>query len=297
MIQMNWGTLLAALVTPMDERGKVDYVTAADLAEDVLSRGCDGVVVCGTTGEAATLNWAEKRDLLASVGDRIKGKGLLLAGVGSNCTGDTVALIKKTEALPADGYLVITPYYNKPNQAGLVRHFQAVAAATDKPIMLYNVPARTARDMSLADYRLVLAACPSITAVKEASGDLVKASCLTANFPQVSFYSGNDELWLPLMALGFKGVVSVAANVAPGAMAKLADAVRAGEWGKALALHHYLSPLFAALFLETNPVPVKAALAIQGWPVGEPRLPLARLSPNNWNQLLAVMKEYAREGL
>jgi len=292
---IEWGKTLAAIVTPMDAKGEIDIPVAVSLARDIIANRCDGVVVCGTTGEAATLSLEEKLRLISSLG-QIRGDGLLIAGVGGNCTRDTIALIRAVEALPVDGYMVITPYYNKPNQAGLVQHYMAVDAASTRPIMLYNVPSRTGMDMSRDDYEQVLANCPKITAVKEASPDLTKAGWLAAKFPDVDFFSGNDNFTLPLMVLGFKGVVSVAANVVPAAMAQLTALASQGDWEGARHIHELLSPLFAALFVETNPVPVKAALELQGWPAGSPRLPLARLSRANTAWLAEVMKNYTREG-
>lgn len=296
MKRMEWGKTLTAMVTPMDAAGELDIPAAVDLARDIIAHGCDGIVVCGTTGEAATLSTEEKLRLISSLGEEIRSEGLLIAGVGGNCTRDTVGLIRQVEALPVDGYMVITPYYNKPNQAGLVQHYMAVDAASTRPIMLYNVPSRTGIDMSKDDYELVLANCPKITAVKEASPDLTKGGWLAAQFPDVDFFSGNDNLTLPLMVLGFKGVVSVAANVVPAAMAQLTALASQGDWAGARHIHEFFSPLFAALFVETNPVPVKAALELQGWPAGSPRLPLARLSRANTAWLAEVMKNYTREG-
>mgnify|MGYP000855210813 FL=1 len=291
-----WGKTLTAMVTPMDAKGRVDISTAVALAEDIIGNGCDGVILSGTTGEAATLTRDEKVELFGAVGEAIQGKGLTIAGVGSNCTRDTVELIRHVEDLPVDGYMIITPYYNKPNQAGMVRHYMAAEDASTKPIMLYNVPSRTGIDLSLEDYQRVLTNCPKITAVKEAGADNGKASRLVAEFPDVDFFSGNDNGTLPLMVLGFKGVVSVAANVAPGAVSWLTLQASQGHWDSARKTHDYLSPLFSAMFLETNPVPVKAALELQGWSVGDPRLPLAGLSESNFRSLENIVKSYTREG-
>jgi 4-hydroxy-tetrahydrodipicolinate synthase len=293
---MEWGTTLTAMVTPMNSVGAVDTATAVALAKDIIDNGCDGVILCGTTGEAATLTREEKLALFAAVGDAVAGKGLVIAGVGSNSTRETVELIRQADKLPVDGYMIITPYYNKPNQAGMVEHYKAAAAASTKPIMLYNVPSRTGIDLSLEDYQRVLSNCPGITAVKESGADFPKASRLVSEFPEVAFFSGNDIDTLPLMLLGFKGVVSVAANVVPAAVSWLTKQASQGNWEGARRTHVYLTPLFAALFSETNPVPVKAALEFQGWPVGSPRLPLARLSAGNCGRLRAIMKDYTREG-
>lgn len=295
MKAMEWGTTLTAMVTPMNAEGAVDTATAVALAKDIIDNGCDGVILCGTTGEAATLTREEKLALFAAVGEAVD-KGLVIAGVGSNSTRETVELIRQADKLPVDGYMIITPYYNKPNQAGMVEHYKAAAAASTKPIMLYNVPSRTGIDLSLEDYQQVLRNCPGITAVKEAGANFAKAGRLVAEFPEVQFFSGNDSETLPLMLLGFKGVVSVAANVVPAAVSWLTKQASQGNWEGARRTHVYLTPLFAALFSETNPVPVKAALEFQGWPVGSPRLPLARLSAGNCGRLRAIMKDYTREG-
>ena len=290
-----WGRVLAAMVTPMDSKGNVNYGLAANLSRDLIDNGCDGVVVSGTTGEAATLSREEKLKLFAEVKRAVGAKGRVIAGVGSNCTRETLDLIWEAERLPLDGYMVITPYYNKPNLSGLREHYQAVDTASSRPIMLYNVPSRTGLDMDLNAYEIVLTHCPKITAVKEASSNLEKGSQLTASFPGVDFFSGNDSLLLPLLAVGFKGVVSVAANLVPWSLAKIASLADSGDWSGARNENNRLFPLFKALFLETNPVPVKAALEIQGWPVGAPRLPLGKLAPVNRERLAALVPQYRRE--
>lgn len=290
-----WGKTLAAIVTPM-EGGKINYALAARLAKSIISHGCDGVVACGTTGEAATLSKTEKLALIDCLGQAVGGAGRVIAGVGSNNTEETVALIRQVEKLPADGYMVITPYYNKPNSQGLLQHYQAVDAACTKPIMLYNVPSRTGMCMSQADYSRILAACPQITAVKEASGNVAVGANLLANHPGIAWFSGNDDLTLPLMAIGFQGVVSVAANVAPKEVAQLTSLISQGNWQAARTINRRLLPLFTALFLETNPVPVKAALEMLGFPVGTPRLPLAGLSAEHRQQLAAVVNKISGEG-
>lgn len=293
---IQWGRTLVALVTPM-KQGEVDYALAARLAGDIIAHNCHGVVVAGTTGEAATLTVEEKLELLARVKEEVGDRGQVIAGVGSNCTRATVDLIKRAEAIPLDGYMLITPYYNKPNFTGLVQHFQAADRASSRPIMVYNVPSRTGMDVGLEGYRAIFAACPKVAAVKEASPDMDKASMLAAEFKDIAFYSGNDSLTLPTLALGFRGVVSVAANVVPGAMAQLLALAEAGDWDGARAVHQRLFPLFKELFVETNPVPVKAALEIQGWPVGGPRLPLGPMDPQRRLELQALVQNYRREGL
>lgn len=271
-----WGTALVAMVTPMDAEGNVDIALAAELADSLVRRGCSGIVASGTTGEAATLTKEEKICLFREIKNRVGDKGLVIAGVGSNSTRDTVDLIEAAETTPVDGYMVVTPYYNKPNPPGLAAHYKAVDAASSRPVMLYNVPGRTGLDLSLDTYTAILAACPKITAIKEAATDLEKAAAMVeAIGSRAALLSGNDSYLLPLLALGFQGVVSVAANLVPRQIAAIIDATAAGRWELARQLHLQLLPLFKALFIETNPAPIKAALAIQGWQVGRPRLPLA----------------------
>lgn len=281
-----WGTVLTAMVTPMDEQGRVDLATAAKLGRFLVSKGCSGIVVSGTTGEAATLTRKEKIDLFRTVKEHVGASGLVIAGVGSNCTRDTVELIEAAEATPVDGYMVVTPYYNKPTPEGIVAHYKAVDASSSRPIMAYNVPGRTAFNLSLDMYADILAACPRVTAVKEADTDLEKAAAMVSTIgSRAALFSGNDSCLFPLLALGFQGVVSVAANIIPGQMAAIVNAVAKSNWEEARNMHLRYLPLFKALFSETNPVPVKQALAIQGWPVGRPRLPLTPLAEANCRHL------------
>jgi 4-hydroxy-tetrahydrodipicolinate synthase len=298
MRPFDWGKTLAAVVTPMDSSGNVNYDQAAKLCRSIIQRGCDGVVVCGTTGEAATLGSQEKLQLFTEIKNRVGSRGKVIAGLGTNCTKTTLDLIRQAENLPIDSYMVITPYYNKPNSTGLTEHFRAIDSVSTKPIMIYNVPSRTGLDVDIKGYEQIFKVCPKITAVKEASTDMEKASQLTALFGnRAEFFSGNDSYLLPLLALGFKGVVSVAANLVPEDMAKITTLVSQGDWQGARAVHDRLFPLFKTLFVETNPVPVKAALELQGWHVGSPRLPLAGISEENMSKIRALLPLYKGEGL
>ena len=297
MENFDWGKTLVAVVTPMDSRGNINYDLAGKLCQSIVDQGCDGVVLGGTTGEAATLSTDEKLRLFSEVKAKLGAKGLVIAGVGSNSTSSTLKLINQAEMLPIDGYMVITPYYNKPNLAGLVEHYRVLDAASTRPIMLYNVPSRTGLDVDIDGYEQIFSQCPKVTAVKEASTDMEKASELTAFFgKRADFFSGNDSMLLPLMSLGFKGVVSVAANLVPSEMAEIIARADAGDWQGARVIHDRLFPLFKTLFVETNPVPVKAALKIQGWPVGGPRLPLAGISGKNLQRIRALLPLYKGEG-
>lgn len=291
-----WGKVLVAIVTPMTAQGKINYSVAASLAKELIAKGCDGIVACGTTGEAATLTVEEKLALFACIREEIKDTGLLIAGVGSNCTRSTVSLIRRVENLSVDGYMVVTPYYNRPNTAGLIEHYRAVAAAATRSIMLYNVPSRTGMNLSLPVYEQILSSCPQVTAIKDAGGDVGIAAQLCAHYPNVAWFSGNDNLILPLVALGFQGVVSVAANVAPKEIVMLTALTREGRLLEARIVNNQLLPLITALFIETNPVPVKAALEMQGYQVGSPRLPLAKLSKEHAVDLETIIQTFTGEG-
>ncbi|MCX5966237.1 MAG: 4-hydroxy-tetrahydrodipicolinate synthase [Cyanobacteria bacterium] len=267
--------MLTAMVTPFSADGAVDLALAARLAEHLVSHGSDGLVLCGTTGESPTLSWQEQHQLFAAVKEALAGRVPLLAGSGSNCTAEAVEATREAAALGADGALVVVPYYNKPPQDGLEAHFRAVAAAAPElPLMLYNIPGRTG--CSLAPETVArLLDCPNVISFKAASGTTEEVSQLRSLCGnRLAIYSGDDALTLPMLAVGAVGVVSVASHLVGPAIRALVQAFLAGDNAAALALHDQLLPLFKVLFCTTNPVPVKAALEISGWPVGAPRLPL-----------------------
>ena len=270
-----FGRVLTAMVTPFGADGAVDLVLAARLAEHLVDHGSDGLVLCGTTGESPTLSWQEQHQLFAAVKEAVAGRASLLAGSGSNCTAEAVEATQEAATLGADGALVVVPYYNKPPQDGLEAHFRAVAAAAPElPLMLYNIPGRTGCSLA-PDTVARLLDCPNVTSFKAASGTTEEVSQLRALCGErLAIYSGDDALTLPMLAVGAAGVVSVASHLVGPAIRAMVQAFLAGENAAALALHEQLLPLFKALFCTTNPVPVKAALEIAGWPVGAPRLPL-----------------------
>jgi 4-hydroxy-tetrahydrodipicolinate synthase len=273
--QAPFGRVLTAMVTPFNADGAVDLALAARLAEHLVSHGSDGLVLCGTTGESPTLSWQEQHRLFAAVKEALAGRVPLLAGSGSNCTAEAVEETREAAELGADGALVVVPYYNKPPQDGLEAHFRAVAAAAPElPLMLYNIPGRTG--CSLAPETVArLLDCPNVISFKAASGTTEEVSQLRGLCGnRLAIYSGDDALTLPMLAVGAVGVVSVASHLVGPAIRALVQAFLAGDHAAALALHEQLLPLFKALFCTTNPVPVKAALEITGWPVGAPRLPL-----------------------
>jgi 4-hydroxy-tetrahydrodipicolinate synthase len=270
-----FGRVLTAMVTPFSADGSVDLPLAARLAEHLVNAGSDGLVVCGTTGESPTLSWDEQHALLATLKGSLAGRAKLIAGSGSNCTAEAVEATREAAALGADGALVVVPYYNKPPQDGLEAHYRAVAAAAPAlPLMLYNIPGRTGTSLEAATVARLLD-CPNVVSYKAASGSTDEVSALRALCgDRLAIYSGDDALTLPMLAVGAVGVVSVASHLVGPQISALIQAFFEGDLAGALALHEQLLPLCKALFCTTNPIPVKAALELRGWPVGAPRLPL-----------------------
>jgi len=283
------------MVTPFAADGSVDLALAGRLAQHLAQDGSDGIVVCGTTGESPTLSWDEQVQLLAAVRDAVGPGVKVLAGTGSNSTAEAVEATREAAAAGADGALVVVPYYNKPPQSGLEAHFRAVAeAAPQLPLMLYNIPGRTGCSLAPATVARLMD-CPNVVSIKAASGttDEVSQLRLTCG-PQMAIYSGDDALTLPMLAVGAVGVVSVASHVVGPRMRSMIDAFLAGRHADALAQHEQLLPLCKALFATTNPIPVKAALELSGWPVGAPRLPLLPLEPSlrdTLSQALSALRQ------
>lgn len=272
---VKFGRVLTAMITPFKEDGSVNYAVAEQLAVHLADRGTDSLVVCGTTGESPTMSWDEEYQLFQVVQKAVAGKALVIAGAGSNSTSEAIEATQKAAKLGLDGCLQVVPYYNKPPQEGLYNHFRAIAqSAPELPIMLYNIPGRTGQNM-LPETVARLAEIPNIVAVKEASGNLDQASqirCLTS--PEFAIYSGDDSLTLPMLAVGGSGVVSVASHLVGKQLQQMIEAFETGQVQVATQIHLQLFDLFKALFLTTNPIPVKAALKLQGWDVGSTRPPL-----------------------
>lgn len=282
---------IVAIVTPF-RKGKVDERALGDLIEFQLANGTDGIVPCGTTGESATLSHEEHERVVSFTIEAVNRRVPVIAGAGSNSTAEAIALTRHAKKAGADGALLITPYYNKPMQEGLFRHYKAVAEAVDLPLVLYNIPSRTSVNLLPATVGR-LAAIRNIVAIKEGSGSLQQVSeIIQACGDRVTVLSGDDPLTLPMMAVGAKGVVTVTANIAPADMAAMVDAFAAGRLDQARRLHNKLYPLFTALFYETNPIPVKTALAMMGKIDGELRLPLSPMAAETLEKLTRVMKEY-----
>ena len=271
----DFGRLLTAMITPFDMEGRVDYAQAEKLAHDLIETGTDTLVVCGTTGESPTLTWDEEYQLFSVLKQAIAGKAKIIAGTGSNCTSEAIAATQKAAHLGLDGSLQVTPYYNKPPQDGLYAHFQAIAAASPElPIILYNVPGRTGCKLE-PDTVAKLAEIPNIVAIKEATGDLDQASHIRSiTPPEFTLYSGDDSLTLPLMAVGAKGVISVASHLVGRQLQTMMQSFAAGKIKEATEIHLQLFPLFKALFLTSNPIPLKMALRLMGSDTGILRSPM-----------------------
>lgn len=281
--------VIVALVTPFRADGSIDLAALDDHVERLVAAGVSGLVPCGTTGESATLTHDEHREVIAAVVRRARGRAKVIAGTGSNNTAEAVALTRFAKEAGADGALVITPYYNRPSQEGLFRHFKTVAEAAPIPIVLYDVPSRTACRLE-PETAARLDSVRNIVAIKDASGSLETVSRLRAE-TRLAVLAGDDALTLPSLSLGAVGVVSVAANVVPEPCVDLVARFRGGDAAGALEIHDRLFPLFRALFIETNPVPVKTALRLLGRGTGTVRLPLAPLAPANETRLRTVLSE------
>ncbi len=280
-----------ALVTPFTPSMEIDFEAYGRLVDFQLENGTDGLVPCGCTGEAATLSHEEQKQCIRFVVERVAGRVPVLAGTGSNNTLEAVGLTRFAKEAGADGALLITPYYNKPTAAGQIAHFGTVARAVDMPIMLYNVPGRTGTKIEPATVA-ALSKVPNITSIKEACGSVDQVSQILG-LCDITVLSGDDSLTLPMMAVGAKGVVSVAANVAPADTAALCRLAAAGDYEGARKIHYKLLPLFKGLFIETNPMPVKAALASMGLIQNVLRLPLVPLTESRQPEIDAILKDLA----
>lgn len=277
-----------AMVTPFCD-GKLNIPLFRRLLSRQMQAGIRAFVISGTTGEAPTLSHGEKIRLFKEAKDWVGSQGLVLAGTGNNCTRTAVRLSQAAEDQGADGLLIVTPYYNKSTETGLIAHYTAIADAVSIPIILYNVPSRTGVDLPVSVCR-ELAMHPNIKGIKEASTDLKKAAAIIHDCPEdFAVYSGNDDLLLPILALGGKGVISVTSNVKPAEMQNICNCFRKGNLKESREIFLELLPLMKALFSEVNPIPVKAALRCQGFDCGECRLPLSELSPRNLERIKEVL--------
>jgi 4-hydroxy-tetrahydrodipicolinate synthase len=279
-----------ALITPFRD-GEVDEPMLHELVEFQIAAGIDGLVPCGSTGESATMSHAEHRRVIELVVAAARGRVPVIAGTGSNNTREAIELTRHAKEANADGALLISPYYNKPTQEGIVAHYSEIAHATDFPLVVYNIPGRTASNLLPATIAR-LAEIEQVVGVKEACGDLTQISDMIARCPaDFTVLSGDDALTLPIIAVGGRGTISTSSNVAPAEMVDLVRSALAGDFTRARAIHQRLIPLFDVLFCETNPIPVKAAVAEAGRVGEEIRLPLTEITPPNRERLKLVMKE------
>lgn len=281
-----------AIVTPF-RQGKVDERALAELIEWQIAKGTSGIVPCGTTGESATLSHDEHNRVIELTVEVVRRRVPVIAGTGSNSTEEAIALTRHAKQAGVDGALLITPYYNKPTQEGLYRHYKAVAEAVDLPLVLYNIPGRTGINMLPATIAR-LSAIQTIIGVKEGSGSVQQASDIVQMCgDRLTVLAGDDSLTLPMMAVGGKGVITVTANIMPAEMADLVKDFADGKVEEARRLHFKLSPIFAALFYETNPIPVKEALGLMGKIDPELRLPLCPMAQDTREKLIHVLREAA----
>jgi 4-hydroxy-tetrahydrodipicolinate synthase len=279
-----------AIVTPF-RNGKIDEASLERLIRRQVQAGVDGIVPVGTTGESPTVDYEEHIQLITLSVKFARGRIKVLAGTGANSTSEAISLTQRAEKAGADGSLQVAPYYNKPSQEGLFQHFREIARATRLPIVLYSIPGRCGIEIGVDTVKRLAQACKNIIGIKEAGGNADRVSQLRAVLgPRFEILSGDDSLTLPFMAVGAQGVISVVSNVIPRQIAQMVKAYAAGKTGAALKLHQQYYPLFKDLFIETNPVPVKAALAMLGQIEEEYRLPLVPLSAKNREVLRATMK-------
>jgi 4-hydroxy-tetrahydrodipicolinate synthase len=282
-----------ALVTPFRD-GEIDVPALEALIEGQIADGVSGVIAVGTTGESPTLSGAEREQVIRVTVEVAKGHCQVLAGTGSNSTSATIAATRAAEKMGVDGILIVAPYYNKPSQEGLFRHFQAIAQATAAPIMLYNIPGRCAVDIGSETVERLAMDCANIVSIKEAGGSVDRVSELRARLPEAfTILSGDDSLTLPFLSVGAVGVVSVASNLFPAEVVALVQAFRTGDTKSAREMHLKMLPVFKDLFIEPNPAPVKTALSWRGAMSAECRLPLCEMSAANQARLKKTLEAFA----
>ncbi len=290
---MFFGKVLTAMVTPYDAVGEVDYAKVQKLAKHLLANGSDGVLICGTTGESPCLTPAERASLWAAAKEAVGDDGRLILGTTDNETAFSCEVAKKAQKAGADALLAVAPYYNKPSQEGLYRHFAKIAASADIPIILYNIPGRTSVNIQPETVLRLAQDCPNIVAIKDATGSLDSVSALVSMLPEdFAVYSGDDSLTLPIVSVGGAGVISVASHLIGSQIAQMIELYQQGDVMAARQMHLQYFELFKKLFITTNPVPVKACLNLLGWEMGDCRLPLAPPSATELAELQAMLQKY-----
>ncbi len=282
-----------ALITPFHEDGSVNYSKLEELIEDQIRHQTDALIICGTTGEASTLTHEEHLDVIAYAVKVVDGRIPVIAGTGSNCTETAIYLSQEAEKSGADGLLIVTPYYNKATQKGLIEHYTMIADSVSLPIIIYNVPGRTGCNILPETVVALAKNVKNIVGIKEATGNLSQVARLMSLADGcIDLYSGNDDQVMPILSLGGKGVISVVANVAPVQVHELCARFFEGEIATATQMQLDMIPLFEALFCEVNPIPVKEAMNLLGWEAGPLRRPLSPMEPHNRERLIQAMKNY-----
>lgn len=294
---MNFGKILTAMVTPFDRNGDIDFQLTKDLINHLIANGTEGIVVAGTTGESPTLSEEEKVELFKFTVDVVDGRIPVIAGTGSYNTKASISLTKQAEDAGVDGVMLVTPYYNKPSQDGLFQHFKTIAENTSLPIVLYNIPGRSVVSLAV-DTVIRLSEIPNIVAIKEASGNLDAMAQIIENTPDdFSLYSGDDGLTIPVLSIGGTGVISVASHIVGNEMQEMINKFTSGNIQEAAKDHRTLLPIMKVLFAAPNPTPVKAALNLQGIPVGGVRLPMTPLNEQQLSTLQQVLQQMQKEVL
>ncbi|MGG4000709.1 4-hydroxy-tetrahydrodipicolinate synthase [Anoxybacillus kestanbolensis] len=287
---VQFGQIATAMVTPFDNKGNIDFAKTTQLVNYLIENGTDSLVVAGTTGESPTLTTEEKLALFRHVVEVVNGRVPVIAGTGSNNTRASIELTKKAEEIGVDAVMIVAPYYNKPNQEGIYQHYKAIAESTSLPVMVYNIPGRAVVNISVETI-VRLSEIPNIVAVKDASGNLdAMTEIIAKTRDDFMLYSGDDGLTLPVLAIGGKGVVSVASHIIGNEMKEMIEAFMSGDNKKAATIHQQLLPIMKALFAAPSPVPVKTALQLKGLDVGSVRLPLVPLTEQERLQLMHVLQ-------
>jgi 4-hydroxy-tetrahydrodipicolinate synthase len=293
MVEKKFRGAYTAIITPFDEKERVDYDALEALIEMQINNGVDGIIVCGTTGESPTLNHFEHSDVIRFVIDRVRKRIKVIAGTGSNSTKEAIELSKNAELDEADALLLVNPYYNKPTQEGLYRHFKAISDSVHTPIILYNIKGRTGVNVETPTLLRLIKDCPNIIGVKEASGDLNQIKEVIAKKPDYfTVLSGDDSLTFDVMKSGGDGIISVASNIIPKEVSELTKLCLSGNFSDAQKLNEKLAPIFKACFIETSPIPIKSMLAMKGLCKEVYRLPLCELMPQNRIKVEQVLKEF-----
>ena len=285
-----FGRLITAMATPMQPDGSLDLEGAQELAQFLLAHGSESIVVAGTTGESPTLSREEKAELFTAVVEAAEGRGKVIAGTGTYNTRESIELSLMAKACGVDGLLLVTPYYSRPPQSGLLAHFTAIAKACDLPAILYDIPSRTGRKIE-HETLIDLSKVPNIIGVKDAAGDPSGTAKLAAEAPGFTIWSGDDALTLPMLAVGATGVISVASHLAGDKIAEMIETFHKGDVDTAAAIDHELRPLFEVLFITSNPIPLKAALELIGLPAGPVRLPLVHATLDEKAKVEKVLKQ------